>query len=87
MSEETDVDAAQGLARPMDAPSRGSAVSLLALFALRIGCVRRPNNVVHHAQPVDPRLGERFGVGTRWVGLAGTFVRTIERFGSLALPS
>jgi len=71
-------------ARPMDVPSRGYAVSLLSLCAAKNGCVRRLNKAVPHAHPIDPRLGERFGAATRWVELAGSFVRSIERFASLA---
>ena len=43
-----------------------------------------PNKAVHHSHTIDPRLGERFGAATRWVELAGSFVKSIERFGSLA---
>ena len=33
------------------------------------------------------QVGVRFGVATRWVELAGSFVKSIEPFGSLAPPS
>ena len=68
----------------MDVPSRGSAAWLHPLFAVRNGCVRRLNEAVHHAHTIDPRLGARFGPARLWVEIVGSFVKNIERSGSLA---